>query len=163
MLILFQPACFSSSGSNHFNFCEINSKFSHRCLFHPSQVVFLFAHPPTFFFKDSYMLIKYPCIHVKSIHSFQSMFLPGDYHEVGQEFQVHHPSFFFFSGGSISSFQCWSYSFPRVTCFFIPVHLLIFHFSLFICSGVLKISQKTRVSILNPFKLFGNYYLIQVI
>ena len=43
----FQPVCFSSSGSDHFNICKINSKFSHRCLFHPSQVAFLFppSHP----------------------------------------------------------------------------------------------------------------------
>ena len=47
MLILFQPACFSSSGSDHFNIRKINSKFSQRCLFHPSQVVFIFppSHP----------------------------------------------------------------------------------------------------------------------
>src|SRR4051812_18911233 len=30
-----------------------------------------------------------------------------------------------------------------------PVHLLIIHFSLFNCSGVMKISQKIQVSILN--------------
>ena len=40
------------------------------------------------------MLIKYPFIHVKSLHSFQSMFLPGDYHEVRQEFQVRHSLLF---------------------------------------------------------------------
>ena len=53
----------------------------------------LFSRPPTLFFKDSYMLIKYPFIHVKPLHSLQSMFLPGDFHEVGHEFQVHHSSF----------------------------------------------------------------------
>ena len=47
MLILFQPACFSSSGSDHFNIRKINSKFSQWCLFHPSQVAFVFppSHP----------------------------------------------------------------------------------------------------------------------
>ena len=34
----------------------------------------LFSRPPTpFFFKDPDFLIKYPFIHVKSLHSFQSM------------------------------------------------------------------------------------------
>ena len=69
----------------------------------------------------------------------------------------------FFSGGSNSSFQCWSYSFPRGKCFLMPVHLPITHLLLFICSRVLKISQKICVSILNPFKLFGDCYLIQAI
>ena len=42
------------------------------------QVAFVFpAHPP-FFFKDSDFLIKYPFIHVKSLHSFRSMFWSGD-------------------------------------------------------------------------------------
>ena len=45
----FQPACFSSSGSDHFSICEFNSKFSQWCLFHLSQVVFVFPHPPTLF------------------------------------------------------------------------------------------------------------------
>ena len=30
MLFLFQPACFSSSGSDHFNIRKINSKFLDR-------------------------------------------------------------------------------------------------------------------------------------
>ena len=37
---------------------------------------------------------------------------------------------------------CWSYSFPYFKCFLMPVHLLIIHFSLFNCSGVLKISRR---------------------
>ena len=44
---------------------------------------------------------------------------------------------------SLSSFQM----------FFMSVHLLIVHLSLFL-SGVLKISQKNHVSILNPFEYF---------
>ena len=68
-------------------------------------------------------------------------------------------SFFFFFGGSNSSFQCWSYSFPRVKCFLMPVHLSISHLLLFMCSRVLKISKKICVSILNPLNLFGDHYL----
>ena len=58
------------------------------------QVAFVFPRSHPFFSKESDFLIKYPFIHVKSIHSFQSMFLPGDYHEVGQEFQVRHSLLF---------------------------------------------------------------------
>ena len=70
----FQPVCFFSSGSDHFNIRKITSQFSQRCLFHPSQVVFVFPPSHPFFFKDSFILIKYPFIHVKSLHSFRSMF-----------------------------------------------------------------------------------------
>ena len=70
------------------------------CFVHPKLP--LFSRPPTFFFKDSYILIKYPFIHVKSLHSFQSMFLPGGSHE--DVLQVYHSSFLFSSGGLNSSF-----------------------------------------------------------
>ena len=83
---------------------------------------------------------------------FNQCFDPVIPHEDAHELQVHHPSFFFFSDGSNSSFQCWSYSFPRFKCFSTSVHLLIVHLSLFL-SGVLKISQKNHVSFLNPFEL----------
>ena len=43
-----------------FNIRKINSKFSQRCLFHPSQVVFVFPPSHPFFFKDSDFLIEYP-------------------------------------------------------------------------------------------------------
>ena len=49
------------------------------CFVHPK--LSLFSHPPTLFFKDLYILIMYPFIHVKSLHSFQSMFLSGDSQE----------------------------------------------------------------------------------
>ena len=49
MLILFQPSCFSSSRSDHFNIREINSMFSQRYPFHMPQVPFVFpALPPLF-------------------------------------------------------------------------------------------------------------------
>ena len=46
-----------------FNIRKINSKSSQRCLFHPSQIAFVFppSLPPFFFFfKDSDFLIKHP-------------------------------------------------------------------------------------------------------
>ena len=129
---------------------------SQQCLFHPFQVVFVFRTHPPFFFEDSDFLFKYPFIHVKSLHSFQTMFLSGDSHEDTN-------ICLFFSGGSNSSFRCCSYSFPYFKCFLMPVKFLIIHFFLSICSGVLKISQKAHLFIQDPFKLFGDYYLIQVI
>ena len=163
MLILFQPACFSSSGSNHFSICKINYKFSQRCLFRSSQVVFVFPHPPTLFFKDSFILTKYPFIHVKSLHSFQSMFWSGD------------PSWRCSRASSSSSFVFFLLRWIQFklsvliiflsSCqmFLMLVHLSFTHLLLFICSRVLKISQKICVSILNPFKLFWGSYLIQAI
>ena len=94
---------------------KINYKFSQWCLFHLPQVAFVFSALPPFFCRDSYFLIKYHFIHVKSLHSFQSMFLPGGSHE--DVLQVFHSSFFFFSGGLNSSLQCWSHSFPCFKCF----------------------------------------------
>ena len=43
-----------------FNICKFNSKYSHWCLFHSSQVVFVFSTLPSFLFEDSDFLIKYP-------------------------------------------------------------------------------------------------------
>ena len=43
----FQPACLSSSGSDHFNIRKITSQFSQRCLFHPSPSCLCFSRPPT--------------------------------------------------------------------------------------------------------------------
>ena len=77
----FQPACFSSSGSDHFNIRKITSQFSQRCSFHMSPRCLCFpAHSP-FFFKDSDFLIKYHLIDEKSLHSFPPMFLSGDSQE----------------------------------------------------------------------------------
>ena len=61
MSILFQLACFSSSGSDHFNFRKINYHFfSTVFVSSVSKLPLVFpAHPP-FFLKDSDFLIKYP-------------------------------------------------------------------------------------------------------
>ena len=100
-----------------FNIRKINSKFSHRCLFHPSQVVFVFPALLPFFFKDSDLLIKYPFIDGKSLHYFPSMLLSYDLRKILTELQVHHSSFSYsflmdltqaFSVDHISSF-CFTY------------------------------------------------------
>ena len=63
------------------------------------------------------------------------------------KFLVHHSSFFFFSGGTNSSFRCWSYSFPYFNVFLIPLHLIIIHLLLFNCSGVLKKSRRFMLTL----------------
>ena len=72
MLILFQPACFSSSGSDLFNIRKINSKFSQLCLFHPSQGAFVFPALPPFSFKESDVVTKYP-FYSREVPSFFSI------------------------------------------------------------------------------------------
>ena len=131
---------------------------SQRCLFHPSPSCLCFpAHPP-FFLKDSDFLIKHPFILVKSLRSISFMFLSGDSHEdtngaSSSSFFVS----FIFSGGFKSSFGDLTLS--SFQCLLIPVLLIFIHFLLFICSGVLKKSQKIRVSTLHSFKLFQGCYL----
>ena len=124
----------------------------------------LFSRPPTLFLQGfrflnhvsilwmwSFSILfnqcSYPVIIMKMVRSFKFIILRS----------------LFFSGGFNSSFWCWSYPFPPFKCFLMPVHLLIIHFSPFICSGVLKISQKTRFFILDPLNLFWGCYLIQAI
>ena len=97
---------------------------------------------PPFSFKDSDFLIKYPSYGCEVSSFFPSMFLPGGSHE--DALQVYHLSLSFFPGGFKSSFVDHA-PFPLLKCFLLPVHLLIFHLSLFNCSGVLKISQKIQV------------------
>ena len=163
MSILFQPACFSSSGSDHLNIRKINSKFSQRYLFHLPQVAFVFPALPPFFFEDSDFLIKYPFIDGKSLYSFASMFLSGD----SQEDTNGASSLLFFVSFLLRWIQfklsVLIISLSLFKCFLMPVHLLITHFSIFLRSRVLNISQKARLFIQDPFKLFGDYYLILVI
>ena len=153
-------------GFDHFNIRKIKSKFSQRCLFHPSPSCLCFPALPPFFFKDSDFLIKYPFIDVKSLHSFPSMLLSGD----SQEDTNGATSLLFFVSLLLwwfnFKFRCWSYLF---LLFHISSHvnflskvLLFIHLAQFI-SGVWKISWKIHVSILNLFKLFWVCYLIQAI
>ena len=160
----FQPVCFSSSESDHFNICEINSKFSQRYPFHPSPSCLCFPALPPLFLQGLRFLnhVYFYLWEVSSFFSFNVLIRWFPMKMLNSfKFIILHS--FFFSGGSNSSFQCWSYPFPRFKCFSMPVHLSITHLLLFICSRVLKISQKICVSILNPFKLFGDCYLIQAI
>ena len=124
----------------------------------------LFSRPPTLFLQGLRFLnhVSFYLWEVSSFFSFNVLIRWFPMKMLNSfKFIILHCCFF--SGGSNSSFQCWSYSFPRVKCFLMPVHLSITHLLLFICSRVLKISQKICVSILNPFKLFGDCYLIQAI
>ena len=123
--------------------CKINSKFSQRCLFHPSQVVFVFPALLPFFLKDSDFLIKYPFIDGKSPHSFPSMFLSGDSQEDTNG--VSSLSFFVLFSSSVDLTQAFgvdhisSFRFTYLPMWIYCPRLLFIHLSQFI-SGVLKIS-----------------------
>ena len=56
----FQPVCFSSSGSDHFNIRKINSKFFSTVFVSSVPSCLCFPALPPFFFKDSDFLIGYP-------------------------------------------------------------------------------------------------------
>ena len=155
--------CLSSSGSDHFNIRKINYQFFPMAFVSSVPSCLCFPTLPPFFFQDSDFLIEYSFIDGKSLHSFPSMFLSGDSQEDTNEASSYHYSFFFFSGGFKTSFRCWKFSLPRLKCSRMPVYLLIIHFSLFVCSGVLKISQEIRLFVPNPFKISWGCYLIQPI
>ena len=80
-LNFFSPACFSSSGSDHFNIRKINSKFLNGVCFIRPKLSLFFPPSHPCFFKDPDFLIKYPCYRWKSLYSFPSMFLSGDSQE----------------------------------------------------------------------------------
>ena len=69
--ILFQPACFSLSGSDHFNIRKINSKFFSTVYVSSVPSCLCFPALPPFFFKDSDFLIMYP-FYLREVSSFFS-------------------------------------------------------------------------------------------
>ena len=124
---------------------------SDDCLFHSSQVVFVFPTIPPFFFSEPENLRwNIHFIHVMFLLSFPSMFLSGD---LSWRCSRASSSSFFCSQilpvDVIQDFGVDLILFLISQCFLIPVHQLIILLLLFI-SGVLKIHN----SILNPFKLF---------
>ena len=152
----------SSSGFDHFNFRKINYHFfstvfvssvSKLPLFFPPSLPFVFLQGLRFLIQVSILLLG----------SFSILFRQCSYpvilKKILTELQVHHSSFSFSSPVdliralvlSILLFFFFSFFF---NAFLMLVHLLIIHFSLFNCSGVMKISQKIQVSILNSLKFF---------
>ena len=130
----FQPTCFSSSASSHFNIRKINSKLF-STVFIPSVTSCLcFPTLPPFFLKHSEVLTKYP---------FYSREVPS-----------------FFSINVLTRWLSWRCS---SNVFLMQVYLLLTRLSLSMCFGVLKISQEIRVFIQDLFKLFRGCYLIQAI
>ena len=88
---------------------------------------------------------------------FSFMLLPGVSHE--DALLVRHSSFFSSPGGFKSSFV--DHILSSFQCFLMPVQFLIIHFSLFNCSGVLKISRRFVFSTLHSFKLFRGLILFK--
>ena len=115
--------------------------FSQRCSFQLPQVAFVFPALPPFLFKDSDILIMYPFIDGKSLHSFPSMFLSGDSHEDSNG--ASSSSFLIpFSSPVDSSQVLLIIPFSSFQCLLIPVHLIIIPLLAIYCSEVLKISRR---------------------
>lgn len=148
--------------------CKTNSWFflNGVCFIHPKLSLFFPTLPP-FFFMEAEFLIKYPLYSCDVSSSFSFKFRSGDYHEDAKEatsssffrshflprwtyFKLRYWSYFFLT---LNALLCWN-SLSSLSCLFNSQYLF---------SGVFKISQKIRVFILNPFKLFRGYYLIQAI
>ena len=155
--------CFSSSGSDHFNIRKINSSLLNGVVFfHPKLPLFF---PPSLpcFFEHADVLIKYPFY-----YGSLSILLPSCSYlvilmKILTELQVRHSSLIFFSAVFKSSFGVDHILFPCFKYLLMPVHLIFIHFSLFNCSGLLKISRRFVFSTLHSFTIFRGCYLIQAI
>ena len=73
---------------------------------HPSQVVFVFPPSHPCFSQDSDFFIKYPFYYGSLSILLPSCSYPVMLMKILTKFLVHHYSFFFFSGGTNSSFRC---------------------------------------------------------
>ena len=127
-----------------FNIGKINSVFVNGVCFIRLQVAFVFPPSHPCFFKDSDFLINYP-------------FIDGSLSILTRWFSRRcstSSSFFILSISGRSNTSFVDHIFSSFQYLLIPVHLLIFYSSLFICFGVPKISQKIRVSTLHSFKIF---------
>ena len=164
MVISFSTGVLLFKWIQSFQHSQDHLSVSQHCSFHPSPSCLCFSRPPTI------LLQGLRCLNQVSILLMQSLFIlffqcsyPVIFHEDAHEASSLPFFILFFSGGFNSSLQCWSHSFPRFKCFLMSVHLLIIHLLLFMLSGVLKISQKIRISIPNPFKLSRGCYLFWAI
>ena len=99
---------------------------------------------------------------VKTLHSCLSMFLSGDSHEDSNG--ASSLSFFDLFSSLVDPIQ--ALLIISFSSFQIPSHVgapLNHPLLLLYCSGVLKISQKARLVIQDPFNIFHDFYLIQAI
>ena len=136
----------------------ITSTFPSSILSSPNGVRFirpklsLFSHPPTLFLQGLRFLNQVSILFTWSpFILFNQCAYPVVLMKMLFKFTILRS--IFSSGGFKSSFRCWSYHFLWLTCFpcwkFLSKTLLFTHLSLSICSGVLKISRKICVAILN--------------
>ena len=114
----------------------------------------LFSHPPTLFLQGLRFLNQVSFLLMRSLFI---LFFQCSYPVISHEDTngaLTSSLFVLFLLQWIKFKLCRSYIFLISNVFLVPVHLLIIHFSLFNCSGVMKISQKIQVSILNSLKFF---------
>ena len=136
-----------------------------RCCFIRLQVAFVFPTLPPFCFLQGLRFLLQ--VSILLMGSFSILFRQCSYPvilmKILTELQVRHSSLILLLRW-IQFKLCIEHSlFFLSNAFLMPVHLIIIHFSPSICSGVLKISQKIRISIPNPFKLSRGCYLFWAI
>ena len=137
---------------------------SQCCLFHSSQATFVFPAPPTLFLQGLGYLNQVSILWIWCLSIlFRQCPYPVILRKILTKPQVHHSSFFSFSGGFHSSFGIEHSLFVLPNAFLMPVHLIIIPRLLFNCSGVLKISRRFVFSTLHSFKILRGYSLIQAI
>jgi len=164
MLILFQPVCFSSSGSDHFNIRKINSKFSSTVSIPSAPSCLCFSHPLTLFLQGLRFLYQVSILFMWRLFIlvFECSY-PVILMKILMELQVRHSSFFSSPVDLIQAlvlsillfffFQCFSYAGAPLNHPSLAIKLF---------RSAQDIS-KIRVSTLHSFKLFRDWYLIQVI
>ena len=157
-----QPVCFSSSGSDHFNIHKINSKFSQRYPFHLPKLP-LFSRPPTLFIQGLRFLNRVSILLMGRLSIlFRQCSYPVILKKILTELQVYYSSSLFFSGGFKSRFVDYIPFFSSQ----IPSLDGAPHIYSFLAILLFRSAQdisKIRVSTLHSFKLFRDWYLIQVI
>ena len=102
----------------------------------------LFSHPPILFLQGLRLLNQVSLLLMGSLSILsRQCSYTVILRKILTKLQVRLSSLIFFSGGSNSSFVD-HILFPRFKYLLMSVHLLIINFSLFNCSGVLKISRR---------------------
>ena len=162
MFILFQPTCFSSSGSDHFNINKINYQFfSTVFVSFVSSCLCFPAHPP-FFFEDSYFFIKYPFYYGSLSILLPSCSYPVILMKILTELLVRHSSFF---SSAVDSIQALGLIIS-FSLFQMPSHasapLNYSHLAIHLFRSAQDIS-KIRVPLFFRSSLSRGCYLIQVI
>jgi hypothetical protein len=137
MTILFTRRASPRVNSILSTFARSILSFLNNVCFTRPKLSFFFPPSHPFSLRSKNSQIKYPIIHVKSLHSFPSCSYPVISHEDAQELQVHHSSFSFLLRWSKFKLSVLIISLSLIQIFFpcwrfLPKPLLFIHLSLFL-------------------------------